>query len=71
MVFNFFYFLLVLNQCMNSFLISADGQTDSTATWNVKVGGDTVRMMGLAVLGSLYCSVRATSLCSKVLFRHV
>lgn len=42
MVFIFFYFffkfLLVLNQCMYSFLISADGQTDSTATWNVKVG---------------------------------
>lgn len=56
---------------MNSFLISADGQTDSTATWNVMVGGDTVRLMGLAVLGSLYYSVHAPSLCSRVLFRHV
>lgn len=39
---------------------------NSTATWNVKAEGDTVRLTGLAVLGSLYCSVHATSLCYRV-----
>lgn len=52
---------------MNSFLISADGQTNGLYSYKECQGrGDTVRMTGLAVLGSLYCSVHATSLCSRV-----
>lgn len=48
---------------MSSFLISADGQTDGLCSYMECQGrGETVRLTGLAVLGSLYCSVHAASL---------
>lgn len=48
-----------------------DKQMDTTATWNVKGKGDTVRLVGLGSLDSPHCSVHAISLHYRVLFKHV
>lgn len=44
---------------------------DTTAMWNVKERGDTVRLVGLGILDSPQCSDHATSLHQRVLFKHV
>ena len=49
-----------------------DKQMDTTAMWNVRGRrGDTVRLVGLAILDSPHCSVHATSLQHRVLLKHV
>lgn len=61
-------FCFCFNQCMNSFHISADGQMDELYSYGyMECQGRGVRLEteGLAALGSLYCSVHATSLCSE------
>lgn len=56
-----------------SFLISADGQTDGHYGYVEcsREKGDTVRLVGLAILDSPHCSVHATSLQHRVLLKHV
>lgn len=48
-----------------------DKQVDTTATWNVRGRGGTVRLVGLAILDSPHGGVHATSLHYRVLFEHV